>query len=370
MNTFDRHLLREWLQIFAMTMIATCGLLCVHICHDDLRSLREAGARGMDLLRYVAVTMPSFATLVLPVGLLFSLLFVLTKMHRANEITAMRVAGVGFFRLTLPLWLVGVACCGLSWWLNSTVMPWSVEQSRALIDNHEFRLEAQSLPPDRIGAVADVAFNNPTGHRMWFFNRYSKASGRGYGVFVSELDDSRHETSRIVASEAWFDPARHGWEFKNGRELDFDPENGVDITSVPFADKFEAGFDEDPRLILLIDRKPADLSFFELRRLLGYFAQTGNPKGVPYAVRYYGLIAATLVPLIVIAIAIPFSVSGVRTNPAVGVSKSIGLFVLYYLLDTVATALATKHLIEPAAAAWLPNAAMAALALWLFARLR
>jgi lipopolysaccharide export system permease protein len=113
-NTFDRHLLREWLQIFAMTMIATCGLLCVHICHDDLRSLREAGARGMDLLRYVAVTMPSFATLVLPVGLLFSLLFVLTKMHRANEITAMRVAGVGFFRLTLPLWLVGVACCGLS----------------------------------------------------------------------------------------------------------------------------------------------------------------------------------------------------------------------------------------------------------------
>jgi lipopolysaccharide export system permease protein len=91
---------------------------------------------------------------------------------------------------------------------------------------------------------------------------------------------------------------------------------------------------------------------------------------VPYAVRYFGLIADTLGPLIVIAIAIPFAVTGVRVNPAVGVSKSIGLFFLYYVLANIAASLATKQIIDPVLAAWLPNIGMVAIATWLFARLR
>ena len=86
--------------------------------------------------------------------------------------------------------------------------------------------------------------------------------------------------------------------------------------------------------------------------------------------RYFQLIATTLGPLIVIAIAIPFSVTGVRVNPAVGVSKSIGLFLLYYVMANLASSLATKEIVEPDVAAWLPNIGMTLLATWLFARLR
>ncbi len=370
MNTFDRHLLREWLQILALVMIATCGLFCVHICNNDLRPLREAGARGWDLVHYILVTLPSFATLAVPFALLVSLLFVLTKLHRANEIAAMRVAGVGFLRLTAPLWVAGLACCALSWWLNSTVVPWSVEQSRALMDRHEFLHQARTAPPDRIGAALDVGFENTVDHRVWFFNRYSRGTDRGYGVFVSQLDADRRELARILAAEAWYDPARRGWEFRDGRVLTFDPETREDTASQPFSAKFMPEYHEEPSLMLLVDQRPVDLSFFELKRVADYFANEGNSKGIPYAVRYYGLLADTLGPLIVIAIAIPFSVSGVRTNPAVGVSKSIGLFFLYYLLSNFSSALATKELLDPAVAAYLPNAAMALLAGWLFLRLR
>ncbi|HEV8073273.1 MAG TPA: LptF/LptG family permease, partial [Opitutaceae bacterium] len=89
-----------------------------------------------------------------------------------------------------------------------------------------------------------------------------------------------------------------------------------------------------------------------------------------YAVRYFGLLADMFVPLIVIGIAVPFAMSGVRVNPAVGVSKSIGLFLLYYVLNNFATSLATEQLMSPVMAAWLPNLGMAALAAWLFARMR
>jgi lipopolysaccharide export system permease protein len=370
-NTFDRHLLREWLLILGLVLAATGGLLLVQVLYDDFRQLSDLGARGAVLARYVAVRMPSFLTVVLPMSLLVSLLYVLGKLHRSNELTAMRAAGMGFGRMMAPIWIVGLLCCGVSWWLNTSIVPWSVEESRAMKEELEFQSQsAKALAPDRIGAVYSVAFDNPEARRVWFFNRYSKRNQRGYGVSVSELDALRRERMRLTAAEAWFDPVNNGWMFKNGRELSFAPESGETIASVPFAEKFAASYREDPELMLLIDRKATRLSLWELRALIAHLEVEHSPKLATYAVQYHSLIADVLGPLIVIAIAIPFAVSGVRVNPAVGVSKSIGLFFLYYILTTAATSLATRGTVDPLVAAWLPNAGMATIAAWLFARLR
>ncbi len=370
LNTFDRHLLREWLQILGLVLAATCGLLVVQVLYDDFRSLRELGARGVVLWEYLGVTLPSFLALVLPLALLISLLYTLGKLHRANELTAMRAAGVGFMRLTAPVWAVGVLCCGLSWWLNTSVVPWSVERSRELKDELRFNHEARVLPADRAGAAYGVAFDNQQARRLWFFNRFSRFTRHAYGVSVSQLDTGRHETSRIVAAEAWYDAKKRGWQFRNGRELSFAVANGELLADRPFSDNFVAEYQEKPELMLLIDQRPIDLSLYQLQELISYLEGEHNPKVVNYAVRYWGLIADTLGPLIVIAIAIPFAVTGVRVNPAVGVSKSIGLFFLYYVLANLASSLATKGLMDPAFAAWLPNAGLALLALWFFVRLR
>ena len=72
MNTFDRHLLREWLQILGLVLAATCGLLVVQVLYDDFRELREVGARGWVFWQYLAVTIPSFLAIVLPLALLVS----------------------------------------------------------------------------------------------------------------------------------------------------------------------------------------------------------------------------------------------------------------------------------------------------------
>ncbi len=369
-NTFDRHLLREWLQILGLVLAATCGLLVVQVLYDDFRSLRELGAHGWVLWEYLGVTLPSFLALVLPLALLISLLYTLGTLHRANELTAMRAAGVGFGRLLAPVWVAGVLCCGLSWWLNTSIVPWSVEHSRELRDDLQFQHDVKTLTADRTGAATSVAFDNQRARRMWFFNRYSRFTKHAYGVSVSELDARRHETARLVATEAWFDAARGGWQFQRGRLLSFAAETGELIADQPFTDKFVAAYEEKPELMLLIDRRPIDLSLRELRTLIDYLTSEHSPKAVDYAVRYFGLIADTLSPLIVIAIAIPFAVTGVRVNPAVGVSKSIGLFFLYYVLTNFASSLATKGYLDPSLAAWLPNAGLATLAAWFFARLR
>jgi lipopolysaccharide export system permease protein len=120
----------------------------------------------------------------------------------------------------------------------------------------------------------------------------------------------------------------------------------------------------------VFDVKPNDLSFFQLRRIIDYFTVEENPKVTIYAVRYFGLLADTLAPLIVIALAIPFATTGVRVNPAVGVSKALGLFLLYFLLLKIANALGVRGTLDPLTAACVPSVEMLALGGWFSLRVR
>jgi LPS export ABC transporter permease LptG len=370
LNLFDRYILREWLKMLALLLAATTGVLMMSALYDDLRDLVQLGVGAGDMLLYFCTLMPSFLSIVLPLSMLLSLLFVLSKLHRNNELTAVRAAGLNIFATTRALWLAGVALCGVSLLLNSRVVPWSVEASRSLLQGFQYRAEARNAPGGMLGLVTSVAFDNQRQGRMWFINRYSRYTETAYGVTVSELDRRRREKTRIMAREARYDAIRHAWTFTAGREMWFDPGRGELMRTVSFDTKTILQFTEDPSLMLLIDRKPAELSFNELRRITEYFSTEDNPKFLRYEVRYYSLLFNTLGPLIILAIAIPFAASGVRVSPAVGVSKSIGLFFFYFILNGIATPLGGGGYLDPIWAALMPNLTMIGLAAYFFGRMR
>ncbi len=370
MSLIDRYILREWLGALGLVLGATMGLLLMQAMYDDLGDLIDVGASAIDVVFYYTVKLPSFLSLVLTLSLLLSLLFTLGRLHRNLEITALRAAGLGFFRITRMIWAAGVLLCGVTWYLNGTVIPWSVETSRSILQDLRVRGQGQIEESDRVEAVYSVAFDNRRENRMWFMNRYSRYTGRGYGVVVTELDGERREKTRLQAREAWFDPHR-GWVFLRGRETWIDPETAEVQRTVAFDEKLVAHYREDPALMLVFDQKADDLSFFELERVIAFHrAEEDDPKVKRYAVRYYGLLAETLGPLIIIALAIPFAVSGVRVNPAVGVSKSISLFLLYFVLFKASSTLGARGVLDPMWAALAPNLAMLALGIALMTRVR
>ena len=370
MPVIDRYILREWLKILGLIICATSGPLLILAIYDNFRDLIDTGTGFGEILLYYAIKMPSYLSIVLPISLLLSLLFVLGKLHRNNEISAIRAAGLNIFATTRALWIASLFFCGLSFLLNARVVPWSVETSRRMLESFQYRAEEKKAPGGLLGLVTGVAFDNQRTNRMWYLNRYSRFAEKAYGVTVSEMDQQRRERTRLMAREAHYDGVRHAWVFNDGRETWFDPESGEQRRSIEFGEKVVPYFSEDPSLMLLIDRKPVDLSFFELRRIVDYFSAEDDPKVTRYAVRYYGLLADTLGPLIILAIAIPFSVAGVRVSPAVGVSKSIGLFFTFYLLTNFATLLGGGGWIEPIWAACLPDLAMIGVAAYLFGRMR
>jgi lipopolysaccharide export system permease protein len=370
MTILDRHVLGSWLKAFGLIMTALLGLLILVDMQNNLGNFTGSGAGLLEVLYYYLVLIPGNVPLVLQVSVLLSLLYALGQMHRSNEFTAMRAAGLGLLRITRSIWLFGLLLAVGVWYLNDSLIPWSVEQARTSREQMRRSAGVQNKGEGAGGVVAAVGFANPAAGRLWFLNAYDQTSRRGRGVTLGLFDAAKHEVRRIEAKEAYFDRWRKTWVFLDGRELRFDALTGEQLPPVRFVDRIDPEIDDDPELMLLLLKDAADLSLFELERVLAHLNGDGTPRQRRYAVEHERKRSSPIGVLIVVALAVPFAIAGVRVNPAVNMTKSIGLFFVYFLLAKLATMMGTFGILSPVAAAWLPDATMAAVALWVFARLR
>src|SRR5258708_17184768 len=123
LNLLDRYILREWLNMLGLLLAATMGLLLMTALYDNLRDLIQLGVGFGDVLLYYTTLMPSYLSIVLPLSMLLSLLFVLSKLHRNNELTAVRAAGLNIFATTRALWLAGLVLSDVPLLLTARVGP-------------------------------------------------------------------------------------------------------------------------------------------------------------------------------------------------------------------------------------------------------
>ncbi|TVR52109.1 MAG: YjgP/YjgQ family permease [Puniceicoccaceae bacterium] len=368
LRLIDRYLLGEWLKMFGLLLAATFGLLLLQEMYENFRDLLDYGAGPRTIAFYFLIVSPALLPVVLPLSILISLLYTFGHLHRNNEFTALRCAGLTLFRLTRWIWVVGLLFSALLLALNSRVAPWSVEQSRLLLENLAFEREVRQTGDREVGLVYNLAFDNRRDGRLWFINRFSAYTHHAFGITVSELDDQRREVRRLMAAEGFFDEVEDTWHLLAGRELVFNPETGDLVRPIPFERRTIGGTRDDPRLMLMLTKRPKDLSFFELHRILATFDEEEFPPRPRYEVRYHGILANSLGCLIVMGLAIPFAIAGVRVNPAVGVAKSIGLFLVYYLVLSLANLLGDQGTLPPLVAAWVPNLSMLLVAAWLMRR--
>lgn len=370
MSIIDRYVLKEWAVGFALTLGVIIGILILQNMYDSLPDLLDYDASVGQICFFYALALPTYLPAILPIAFLVSLLFSLGGLHRNNEIIAMRAAGASLFRISRSLWGAGLVLSMLLLYLTASVVPKSVEQSRTFIENLEFSAADQTQENQDVGLIYNLGFDNRKDGRLWFMNQFSERAWLGLGVNVHTREVGGSETARISALEAYFDDTLGHWVFLNGRELSFDVETGDVLRALPFKEKIFEEFYEDPSLMLALHKDPDELSLFELRRIIDTVPPEENPKVHAYLVRYFSLFAVPFSCLVVVGIAVPFAVSGVRTSPMIGVSKCMGFFAIFYVLISVASILGERQIISALIAAWLPNIIMLIMAFQLFRKAR
>ncbi len=370
MTLIDRYIFLEWLRAFALALGATLGLLVIFDMYDNLGDLLDFRAETGEIVRYYFFVLPTLLPHILPVAFLVSLLFSLSNLHGNNEIVAFRSCGASFWQISRSLWIAGLILSGLLLYLNAKIVPWAVESSRQIWDDLEYNYELETQQVRDAGLIFNVAFENPRDGRIWFMNRFNKNTYHGYGVTVSMLNQWNQEYRRIQARECLYNQADQIWTFLQGRELGFAIETGDLESSKPFKTFELNNLVETPPLLLNLEKRAKHLSLFELQTILDYYEGEDNPKAIPFEVRYHSILAGTVICFIIVGLAFPYSVKGVRVNAMVGVSKSTGLFFAYFMVIKLAIMFGEQGHLPPVYAAWIPNISMALFAIYLYSRLK
>lgn len=371
MRLLDRYIFREWLKAFVLSVLTLWAILLLGEFQYQGMDIIEWGASTPELLSYYWTISPTFLPLIIPICLLISILFTLCNLHRNNEIISMRAAGITLFRISRPLWIVGVILSLALLYLNASLVPHAMEKGEDIRENLQNSYYANSVQARDLGVTLLLAFDNQEDGRLWLMNRFSSYTDEGYGVTVYQYDEgSGKEVMRIMSREAYYNqPAGH-WVFVDGRELRFDLRTGDAYSSQVFDRRDYLELNEDPELMQILNKRTKDLSYFELNEILQKVPLKNNPRMAEYDMNVQSILADPFGCLVMVGIAIPFAVAGVRTNPMVGVSKAFGLFFFFFAVQQGLRILGSQQVIPTVVAAWTPIALMLLVALYLFRKMR
>ena len=195
MRILDRYILREWAKVFALCMASFCGLLLVSEAYNWIPDFLGWGSSAWTIVTYLACSLVAKVSVLIPVSLLVSTVFVLSAMNRNQELAAARAAGIGMWRLTAPLWWVGVALAAVTALLNAVWVPDVLETQRNLVERERFnyiRAKGDAVVPISQGEF--VSFQNPKSGRFWLISRLGLNSGQ-----ASEESSPRTEVAPAFA---------------------------------------------------------------------------------------------------------------------------------------------------------------------------
>lgn len=356
MLKIQRYILNEWLKIFFITAVLVVGLIVVQEVYSRLDSLISAGATVQEIIISYLLTIPRFLPSIIPMVLLLSALFSTSAMHRKNEIIAMKAAGVSLWRICQPLYAAAAVCAAGILYLNGSFIPWSVQQKEALgrqIYTRQSDGQA-SEQRDRDRSIRNLGSLNFRENRLWLINTFYTFERRGEGVTVYEIDESGRERYRIRAAETRFRETTDDWVFLNGTELFYDGITDEPYRKLAFETLEKPEYHDNPEIMVTLRRKPQDLTLFELHQVLEEYRGYVAPELVPYQVRFYRILASPLSCFLVVGFGVPFAVSGVRTNPMIGISKAFGMFLLYFVISNISTILGEGGYVSPQMSAAIP----------------
>jgi len=373
MRLHDRYLFRELL-----TPLAYClgGFLIFWIAYfffTEIATMQEHRFNLLDAVEYAAAMTPGFFIMVLPIALLLALLYALTHHARHHELTALRAAGVGLWRLCAPYFVVGLAACGFYFVLNEDAVPRCANWSEEILARHVPATDSQNAKT----RFTNVNFRTTHANRIWYIGEYDAVTRQMTNPKVTwTLADGSWRS--LQAERA--DRTNGVWVFSKAQLFVQAGANGNLVPSYSTNRIAMPEFDETSLEILsnirmadtqtLRGSRSADIPLKELRVYLKLHPDLPGDDMNALLTKYYGRLAAPWTCLVVVFIAIPFGAQSGRRNLFFGVAGSIAICFSYFVLQQISLVFGMNGHLPAWLAAWLPNLFFAAVGIILILRTR
>jgi lipopolysaccharide export system permease protein len=361
-SLLDRYVLQELGKpfLFGVGIFSTVGVSVGSL----FTLLQQVSATQIPLdlaLRVLVLQVPRFVSFALPMAMLMASLLCLSRLSSDRELTALRACGVSFLRLLLPILGFGLCVTGLMFWLNEDLVPFTQYQAKLMVQQPalegKLNLQDKNVFYQEYGPDREV-------RRFFYAQTFNGKSMQGMTI----LDLTQPNANQVISAEsANWDAQESRWRFQNGK---------IYLVTVDGKAQNVLSFEDQQ---LYVPRDPLDLAApgqsleeMSIADAQGYWQQqrqAGNTRRQLKAELYIQQqFALPFISLIFAVVGSALGTSLRRVSNSTGFGICILIILGYYLLTFLTNNLGNLGVLSPIAAAWIPNIATAAIAIWLALR--
>ncbi len=358
-----RWLTREFLQAM---LVCYGGILLIYFLIDfsgNAARLGEGGNLGVGTWMYYSRLAPAIVTLLLPFGILFSVMYCAVRVSRSREVVAALQSGRSLLRIMAPLYVCGLLGSLFYLGCNFHWAPMAEGTKSANMD--EARGKTGKL-------MNHTVFYYSKGRRMWMVTEFPRAYDRGVplrGVEVTSLNEDGSLASRLYAKEATWVEADRSWHFVDV-ELTDHHKNQAPVFVSPPDPYVKTSWTETPAQIV---QQGLDVRHLGMPDISGMMRAEVNAEWLRqdssrYATQWYYRMALPTTCLVYVMFAVPLSLFVTRRAHGGTMALTIVLAIHLVLFTSVALALGESGNMSPFLAASLPVVVFASLGGWLMKR--
>lgn len=356
MKLLDKYILKEFLRFFIITFISFIALFMIVDFFEKIRMFLSNNASVSQIASYFIYSIPMIISYILPPAVLLSTLLTFGSFSKSNEITAMKANGVSIYRICLPVVTVAAITSVFLFYFSELITPASIQKTE-----HIVKVDVQKQKSLGFFKQNEIWYHGD--HAIYNFKMFDTDKNIIHGVTINFLNPDFTLMSRVDAKKAewkndkWFFYNLLITRFDNDRNpmLEWSKEQIINIPEKP--DDFK-----------VIQKDAEKMGYFELRKYVKKIKSEGYDV-TKYLVELHGKIAFPLVIIIMVFIAVPFSLRSERSG---GLMQSAGLGIFigfsYWIVHALSMSLGKSEILPAFLAAWAANIFFSAAAAFLFSR--
>jgi len=156
MKIITRYVLFDLLQVFLVALTAlTLFMLVVGL----VREAQQQGLGLLQILRLIPYVLPEAMRFAVPGTMLFAVASVFGRMSAANEVTALKAAGISPMALVWPALTLAMVVSFVSVWLNDLAVSWGRDGIRRVVVSSVEEIIYGRLRQQRSYATSQVSIN-------------------------------------------------------------------------------------------------------------------------------------------------------------------------------------------------------------------
>jgi lipopolysaccharide export LptBFGC system permease protein LptF len=354
MSILDRFIMIEFFQVLAIGTLAILGVFFGAVeFQGALNLLGTFEVPLHTLIMVMLLQIPTGALYTLPAGLLFSTMFVLIRLNRDFELTALRTLGISLQRIMLSFAMIGVLSATISYAIGEHIAPQAKLLSTKLLMVAVNKTERPYPKKNKFEVVDEKGVPK----QIVIMGNNLDSTINGFLV----LDMRQSHTVTLVWSRLaeWKDS---GWKLTDGKLFELLGDHPAGHKG-SFGSMQIPGLAECWRNINAAATSNLEKTTAELKAEIDSYAAKKQPCPNSLLISYHRRLSQPLSCMLIIFAAAPVALLQRRRSAIVSYIYGGLILPLYFILQQICLSAGSAGMLDPVIAAWLPASGLAALGL-------